>query len=298
MVLALATAVGFLGGIHWTLDLFAHFRVQLGFGLLVCLAAAWRLRQPRISAVAAVATLANFVVVSPQLVYQRTAEAQGAGTIRLVHANVNYFNPEVETTLDFFRETDPDILLIVEANERWMTALESLKDQLPHTIFEKKGSFGIALMSRYPMIADGVFFIPRNPSIVARVDTPGGTLRVVGAHPWSPATARRARLRDEHLAAMATYVRNETEPTVVLGDLNTTPWGHAFRAFVAESGLRDTSRGVGYQWSWPAEFWPLALPIDHALVSDGVRVLDRRMGPPIGSDHRPLVVDIALRPGS
>jgi endonuclease/exonuclease/phosphatase (EEP) superfamily protein YafD len=79
-----------------------------------------------------------------------------------------------------------------------------------------------------------------------------------------------------------------------VGDLNTTPWGHAFRALVLDSGLRDSSRGFGFQWSWPASFWPLGIPIDHALVSDGVNVLDRRMGPSIGSDHLPLVVDIQL----
>lgn len=294
VTLAVATALGLLGSVHWTLDLFGHFRVQLGLALLVCLAAGWRLRQPRVSALAAVATLVNFVIVSPQLVYQPTAEARGPDTVRLVHANVNYYNRDLQSALDFFRETDPDVLLIVEASERWMTALEPLKEKLPHTIFERDGKFGIALMSRYPMIAEGVYFTPRNPSIVARIEAPGGTLRVVGTHPWSPATARRARSRDEQLAAIASYLRDETEPTVLLGDLNTTPWGHAFRALVAESGLRDTSRGVGYQWSWPADLWPLAIPIDHALVSEGVSVLDRRMGPSIGSDHLPLVLDASL----
>lgn len=83
---------------------------------------------------------------------------------------------------------------------------------------------------------------------------------------------------------------------MLLGDLNTTPWGHAFRWLVTESELRDTSCGVGFQWSWPASFWPPVIPIDHALVSEDVRVLDRRMGPSIGSDHLPLVLDIVLPP--
>jgi endonuclease/exonuclease/phosphatase (EEP) superfamily protein YafD len=30
------------------------------------------------------------------------------------------------------------------------------------------------------------------------------------------------------------------------------------------------------------------------LYSDGFEVIDRRLGPPLGSDHRPVVVDLAL----
>jgi endonuclease/exonuclease/phosphatase family metal-dependent hydrolase len=52
---------------------------------------------------------------------------------------------------------------------------------------------------------------------------------------------------------------------------------------------------MGLQWSWPVGLWPLALPIDHCLVSEKVEVVDRWMGPDVGSDHYPLVVDVRLR---
>ncbi len=88
-------------------------------------------------------------------------------------------------------------------------------------------------------------------------------------------------------------------PTAVLtrwflGDLNNTPWGSAFRKMVEGTGLRDSGLGMGLQRSWPVGFWPLALPIDHFLVSERVRVLDRWMGPDVGFDHYPLVVDVHL----
>ena len=208
--------------------------------------------------------------------------------------NINLYNRELESALAFFRETDPDVLLIVEANERSVAVLEPLKERLPHVFVETRGRFGVALMSRYPMAAQSVYFTSRSPSVVALIDTHHGSLRVIGTHPRSPLSTRRAHRRDAQLDVIASFVRGGPEPTVLLGDLNTTPWGHAFRALVAESELRDTSRGVGFQWSWPASFWPVAIPIDHALVSEDVRVLDRRMGPSIGSDHLPLVLDIAL----
>ena len=292
--LAIVSGLGLFGRFAWLLDLFAHFRMQLGVALLVCVAVSWFLRQPRLMLLASTSALLNFIVVAPQLLYQPTAEARGQDTVRLVHVNINHYNRELESALEFFREADPDVLLIVEANERLVAALEPLKERLPHVFVETRGRLGVALMSRYPMAAQSVYFTSHNPSVVALIDTHHGPLRVIGTHARSPANARRAHRRDAQLDAIASFVRGGSEPTVLLGDLNTTPWGYAFRALVAESELGDTSRGVGFQWSWPASFWPLAIPIDHALVSEDVRVLDRCMGPSVGSDHLPLVLDIAL----
>ena len=40
------------------------------------------------------------------------------------------------------------------------------------------------------------------------------------------------------------------------------------------------------------------LPLDHVLVGTGIGVLATRVGPPLGSDHLPLIVDLALpQPG-
>jgi endonuclease/exonuclease/phosphatase (EEP) superfamily protein YafD len=39
---------------------------------------------------------------------------------------------------------------------------------------------------------------------------------------------------------------------------------------------------------------PAGIQIDHALVSPGVQVRNFRRGPRVGSDHLPVVVDLAL----
>jgi endonuclease/exonuclease/phosphatase (EEP) superfamily protein YafD len=38
----------------------------------------------------------------------------------------------------------------------------------------------------------------------------------------------------------------------------------------------------------------LQVSIDHLLHSSELAVADRRLGPPMGSDHLPLVVDLSI----
>ena len=82
---------------------------------------------------------------------------------------------------------------------------------------------------------------------------------------------------------------------VVAGDFNATPWSPHFQDVLSQSDLQDTGAGRGIQNTWyrfPVLF--LGLPIDHILTR-GVAVLQRQIGPPIGSAHRPLVLDFLLR---
>ena len=46
--------------------------------------------------------------------------------------------------------------------------------------------------------------------------------------------------------------------------------------------------------SWPAEYCPLGITIDHCLVSPDIEVKQRLVGPDVGSDHLPVIVDLLL----
>ena len=142
---------------------------------------------------------------------------------------------------------------------------------------------------------ESVYFTKEKiPSIVATLDAPGGEILLIGAHGWTPRNTYYVGLRARQLQDISERARAASSHVVVLADLNTTPWGFAFRDFVRSSGLTDASRGQGLQWTWPARIWPLAVPIDHALVSEQVNVLGLETGPDIGSDHHPLVLDVGF----
>ena len=99
-----------------------------------------------------------------------------------------------------------------------------------------------------------------------------------------------AAVDDERLELARRHVLD----AVVLGDFNATPWNDAFQAMRRECGL---SAGSTRWWlpSWPDPLpGLLRVPIDHVLVGGDLTVVDARLGPSIGSDHRPVLATIRV----
>ena len=81
---------------------------------------------------------------------------------------------------------------------------------------------------------------------------------------------------------------------VVAGDLNASTWSRGFSLLTAPADLVNSQRGFGIQASWPARYKLLGIPIDHVVHSRDLTIVDRRLGEPLGSDHYPLFVTVAL----
>ena len=107
-------------------------------------------------------------------------------------------------------------------------------------------------------------------------------------------SAANTALRNDQLDAVAQYVATVTGPKILMGDLNTSPWSHCFGRLLSRAKLVDSSRGRGVEATWPTNLIWLRIPIDFCLVSEGIAVKDKQVGTDIGSDHFPLIVDVAL----
>src|SRR5690606_7139996 len=116
-------------------------------------------------------------------------------------------------------------------------------------------------------------------------------IAVLGTHPLAPTTSERSALRNAQLEFAADWSNEQNGPHVVTGDFNATPWSHPFRRLLADTGLVNSQKGFGVQASFPADrLWLVRVPIDHLVHSPEFEVVDRRLGPLLGSDHMPLVV--------
>lgn len=131
-----------------------------------------------------------------------------------------------------------------------------------------------------------------NQSLAATVLFDGQPLHIWVVHPTSPLSQDgRGKGRGEVLE-LANAIARRSGPTLVVGDMNRTDGSPIFGEFLRNSGLRDTRLGFGRQPSWPV--WsPYRLAIDHAFVGPELAVVDRQLGSSIGSDHLPLVVELA-----
>ncbi len=297
MLFCAATVTGFFGRLWWLLELTVHFRPHLATALALLAGIwAWRRRWRWALLYGSFAAM-NAVVLLPCLWPVGRAVAADGTRLRLVALNVHTANQRTDLVLDFLRAAKPDVILLMEVDDRWMRALHPLRGTHPHQVAApREDNFGIALFSRVPWKKAETIELggAEVPSVMAVVPVGASEVLVVGTHPLPPVTAQQARERNQQLQAVAAFARRQSPPVVLVGDLNTTPWSPYFSALLRESGLSNAAQGWGLAGSWPAGLAFGRILLDHCLVSPSIRVLDRHLGPPVGSDHLPLVVDLQL----
>jgi endonuclease/exonuclease/phosphatase (EEP) superfamily protein YafD len=296
VVVAGLTLAGFGARWWWRLEQACHFRVQYAALLLIAALTLWMVHRRRLAAIAMFAAMINVVFTAP--IYWPPPNAHlKCSPIRIVSFNVLSKNTQQEQVLSYLREQAADVVLLMEVNSTWAKTAERLSDLYPYQhIVARDDNFGIALLSRtaWGSIETLELGAAEVPSIVAKFDSPQGRWIFIGTHPVPPGSRFLAERRNEQLQQLAALSRRQQGPVVLAGDLNITSFSPFFQDLVATSGLRDSRQGRGVQASWgPAPGMEIA--IDHCLVSPDIAVRGRAVGPHIGSDHRPVVVDFCLR---
>ena len=302
---ALATLLNYLGDRYHAFELLTHFRLQyLGVSLisgaaLMLLSDSDRRRLWVLPIL--LLTALNGLPVIPYYVPNKPVESANGPSLRVLNANVLISNTQYERLAQLIQREAPDLVALEEVDATWLTVLEpTLHHSYPYRkLVPLDSPFGIALYSKLPLSGVQVKFFGNAyrgrlfPSILAQVRYGGQkTLSVLVTHPLPPMSG--FEVRNSQLADIAAQRAGFGNNLVVVGDLNISQWSPYFSRFIAATGLRDSQRGFGVQPSWPADIPLLRVPIDHVLVSPGIAVLNRRLGPDIGSDHLPVIADLQV----
>lgn len=295
---SLAVAFAPLG---WPFELFAHFRWQLAAAGLALLIASVGLRRPWMIGLALLSVALQAV---PLLLVQRShataappADCSGP-EITVATVNLQFDNAEHDRAIEWLQRNPADIVLLQEVTQAWADAFAQVDLPYPYaSVATREDPYGIALLSRWP-IADvqaADFAADGLPSVVGIVLVRKTALQVVGLHTHWPLLPGLSRSRDRVLERAASKVAASQADSVLLGDLNLTPYAPAFARLLEQSGLRDAFGDRLWRPTWRAGLWPLALPIDHVLVPASSCVIKAEIGPSIGSDHRPVLVTLRRR---
>ena len=131
--LALVTVFAVSARIWWAFDVFSHFRLQYSVIALVLCGAAFAVRAyPSTAVLAAVALVHGWAI--KDLWVGGSAEAGFDGTpVRVASANVRKRNPAPEEVLNFVRDSDADVMVLVDARgKRWRDVLWAIGADYPY----------------------------------------------------------------------------------------------------------------------------------------------------------------------
>lgn len=287
----------------WVLDLAAHFRVQYAAAALVLLVPfALRRRYAWCAALAASAALSLLPVLPYLPLGTQPAVASTSGRpVEVLTANVLFRNHSADRLLKIVREQSPDVVVLVEYTDEWAGAVDELRHAYPHR-FERpaRRADGIALFSRYPLDDVTPLALGRSLAVAAVVHPPGEPkFTLVGVHLRSPTTGWRSGQRNWQFGQLAERLAEVEGPVVVTGDFNITPYSPYFTDWLAQTGLSDArARHRSLVATWPAPLSFLGIPIDHFVVSEDIEVVAQRRLPAFGSDHYPILAELAVRQGA
>lgn len=292
----------------WVFDLFRHFIVHyamlaLLFGALAAARKIW----PYAALMLALTGVCGYEVFSriDNVPAQEAEALEGAHLLKVIVYNRHHSLTEHQAMVDFILAEDPDIFFILEANESHAQTLKTtLADAYPHQFLMPKGhAFGMVAASKHKFtlkwapkshLVEGLEGVP-NFIMLVKIQPEGAKpVKFYALHAPPPMLPVFFRQRNAELAHVAALINQQnkkpTDNVILLGDWNITPYSPFFGQLLADTGFKNQTTAPYFLPSWPARLPSvLQIPIDHILHRGGLTLIEKRLGPSLGSDHHAVV---------
>jgi endonuclease/exonuclease/phosphatase (EEP) superfamily protein YafD len=301
MLLAIAARLGWRDGLPvlvW-INSFTLY-VYLPAYLLLLAALVARRRTLALPCGVVIAFHACWLLPDVRRATDQPAWVDGAANLRIVSANLCVENPEIESLLDELWSFDANVLVVQELTPGYLERLRGrgASQRYPFEfVAPQTGVSGFGIFSRFPLEQTDLFRIDLIPAARATVQFEGASLGLVAVHPNPPRGARSLSRWNRYWSKMVEVLAQERGPRLLIGDFNATQYAGWYDRCLA-TGLRSAhrDRGRGMATTWPNGRRKLPpIRIDHALISEDVACISIQEGIGAQSDHRPVVVDLAIR---
>jgi endonuclease/exonuclease/phosphatase (EEP) superfamily protein YafD len=252
-----------------------------------------------LAAVAGVIVIAHLSWVVPPTfrTVPVTPVARHAPHVRIASANLRYDNLDHRPLLAELARTHADVIVMEEVTPAWWRAIAA--SGLLHTHPDvvravRPDPGGMVVLSRHPLRHVVIRHAGGWPIITATVVLGGRAVHLAGVHLVAPLeTFDRNQRAQREITAIA---RHLARPRIVVGDFNASPYNRWFQQ-LSDLGLRDAHESVGrpFATTWPNGLHLVPpLLLDHLFADPPLVPLHAREGRGVGSDHRPIVVDLAV----
>jgi endonuclease/exonuclease/phosphatase (EEP) superfamily protein YafD len=297
----LATGLAFFGSVWWPLDMLADWR--LFFALFAAVAAiAAGTGSARLSAIVfVVAAVVNVVMIAP-LWLDEQAPRTTEDRVRVISIDVGY-HPDIRSqVLEWVNTNEADVVLLANAGGTWSHVLEQA--EVPYRVVndDPAATGGTLVLARngIPVTVEGVSGILGAVDVIVTVPLADRNVTILGVSVERPVNASAFQERIDQFAAINGRMRRAATPIMVIGNLEASRWSQSFEVISAD--VANSEDGFGYEGSYPSFDVPVltdwfGIPVDHALYTGAITVSHRRVGPDVGADHRPLLVDISPADG-
>jgi len=132
----------------------------------------------------------------------------------------------------------------------------------------------------------------RSPFVTAETYVAGCRLTLVATHMTRPFPNRPYGAQRAQAEEIAANVGSHSGARLVVGDFNAAPWGYVIHA-ISQNGAMNILTGGG--GTWPSVLPPqMRIPIDNMIAGPGLSFVSRRVLPKLGSDHLPVLGEIAV----
>ena len=199
-------------------------------------------------------------------------------------------NEHVEAINGFLLDANADVVVLQEVQDIHEELLALLKKAYPYRV----GDGSLVILSKYRIIASGRVDRASDPLMIirwAKLDVNANEVKFAGAHlarPFHPA------LQQADINSLTQFVLSQSGPLILAGDFNMTPWTVKLKTFTAVTRLQ---RFNTFCPTWPMRWRNARLhpfvATDNVFASHHFASLGTTAGPYLGSDHRPVIVDIA-----
>ena len=311
----------------WWLSWLNNFAPYYFLPLIFTLPLSFALRLKRSALVHGFLALVATIWLLPRFLdtpFQRVARLnESERALTVVTFNIRGDNPQLDSFFSWLRSTNADIVLLQETPASWThDGIPQLLDPYPYQVSLPigAGQWGEVILSRQPIVGHERYRVQGFPHDRIEIEWAGERIAIYNVHMVIPqrATARLTQrfyrnylnmilkyddsIRNDQIDELLALLANERLPFIAAGDFNTSDNAVAYERIAARlrDSFREGGRGMGSTWPHARvaglpSFIPPLIRIDYVWHSDEFQTLTTFVGPPLGSDHLPVIANLVLR---